>query len=662
MTTARGTPNLERVLRNMEKLVSQGATKEEAMQYLEAEKFSPDSFTKAVENYNKSKGIVADFGPFKNLLQGFSFGWSDEAEAFVKSLAGKGTYEQNLAAIQGAQQEYEMTAPLVENVGTKLLGSAPLMLMGGLGGVKALQTLPQLARMRIPAPVVAGTSAAASGAISGGVTGAGEAAPGERIEGAKQQAVTGAVLGPVGNVATNVVSKVAEPFIRPVKSALGRDVSQDFAERADVKLLQALQRDGVDLQEAQARLAMIRQNNYKPETIIELGGENTRRLADIVAQYPGASQVARSLSEERIGGAPQRITQDFRQALQVNADAFDLADDLIRTRTAQADPLYKRAYQEGGVIEDPRIDKFMKIPQFQDAYRTARRLAALDGIDLPPDPTKMGQVGGFDLMTLDYIKRGLDDVLYVGKMPTSGIGKTEMGKLKQRRNEFVAVIDEVGPASYREARRAFAGPTEVIDAIEQGQKFTKVDPRQLRRTYDGLTPAEQEGFRIGVYDAVREAVDKGTDGHDVLRRVWSSQQKRDQLAAFIGPDAFEDLQSRLLRERVIRETDTRMMGGSQTQPRTLAQREFEGEEELVTSVIRQGPTAALRNYVLRTATGPGQPTAEALAPTLFSLDPNAQRQTLMRLQRLDELLRQQAAQRGGAFGTAAGTQSGLLGE
>ena len=89
--------------------------------------------------------------------------------------------------------------------------------------------------------------------------------------------------------------------------------------------------------------------------------------------------------------------------------------------------------------------------------------------------------------------------------------------------------------------------------------------------------------------------------------------------------------------------------------RQLGQREFEGRDELL-ALTR--PV----EYLLRTMTGPGQPTAEALAPTLFSIDAQRQMQELMRLQSLDELLRRRAAQMGGAVGAATGTQAGLLGE
>jgi len=303
----------------------------------------------------------------------------------------------------------------------------------------------------------------------------------------------------------------------------------------------------------------------------------------------------------------------------------------------------------------------MKIPQFQDAYQRAVRLAALDEISLPANVADIDRVGGFDLRTLDYIKQGLDEVLFLGKTPQSGIGKTELGKLKERRKEFVDIVDEVGPASYKQARNVYAGATEVLDAIEDGKKFATMDARQLERMFGKLSDAEKEGFKIGVYDSIRTNINKGADGADVLRKVWGSPEKRDQLAVFLGKDTFNDLSGQLAREKIIRQTDVKLAGGSQTQPRTLAQREFEGSEELIPMVAQQG-LGGLRQYALRTLTGPGQPTAEALAPTLFSTDAGKQIEALSRLQLLDDLLRKQAAATGAVGGLGGGTAAGLLGE
>ena len=664
---AKSTERIERTLRNMERLISGGATAQETNIYLKSEGFTPKTFAESVGKYNQSQGVIAEFGPVKSALQGLTFGFSDEAEAGIKALLGKGTYEQNLNAINLAKQEFEQESPGTA-IGMELAGSVPYMALGGLGAIRGAERLATVApRVAQAVSTPAGRTATALGgataigAGSAGVTGAGQAMPDFRMAGAMEAAPIGAAFGLGGTTAAKVATRLPgiQQAFEAGKKAVG--LGGDFASRADQKLLQALQRDGVSLADSIDRLRQIKQSNYKPETIIELGGENTRRLADVVAQYPGASQVARELTEERMAGAGQRITQDFRQAFQVNADAMDLADSLIKSRDQLSGPLYKQAYSEGGVIRDERITKLMGIPQFQDAYARARRIAALDGIPLPEKASDIERVGGFDLQTLDYIKRGLDDVLFTGKQPGSGIGKTELGKLKERRKEFVDIVDEVGPASYKQARNVYAGATEVLDAIEDGKKFATMDARQLERMFGKLSDAEKEGFKIGVYDSIRTNINKGADGADVLRKVWGSPEKRDQLSIFLGGDTFNDLSAQLAREKVIRQTDVKLAGGSQTQPRTLAQREFEGAEELIPMVAQQG-LGGLRQYALRTVTGPGQPTAQALAPTLFSTDLGKQIESLTRLQQLDDLLRQQAAAAGAVGGMGGGTAAGLLGE
>ncbi len=655
-------PRVERVLRNMVKLAEGGATPQESLVYLKSEGYDPKSFAEAVTTYNKANGVIAEFGPVRAALQGLSFGFSDEAEAGLKALIGKGSYEENLAQLSMGKEQFYEESPGTA-ITSEIVGGLPLIALGGVSTLKSLDTMRRMAPVvsRVPKPVIATGGAAVTGGVTGGIGGAGSAEQGQRVAGAERGAKIGAGLGAGLQTTGKVVSKVpgVEEALDYGRKLVG--LPSDFSRRADVKLLQALQRDGVDLNEAMRRVTLIKQGGYKPETIIELGGENTRRLADIVAQYPGASQAARELAESRGAGAPQRIIQDFREAFRVNADAVDLSEQIIRQRDAASKPLYQQAYREGGVIDDPRIMGFMKLDAFKDAYNRARRIAAYDGIELPADPTKMGQVGGFDLMTLDYIKRGLDDVLFTGKQPGSGIGETELGKLKQKRNEFVGVIDEVGPASYKAARWAFAGPTEVVDAIEQGRKFANLDSREIARIYKGLSPAEQEGFKVGVFDTIQANIQKGADGSDVLRRVWGSPEKRAQLSVFLGDDALMDLTARLEREKVIRATDVRMMGGSQTQPRTLAQREFEGQDELIPQMMDRGVLGGLRNYALRTMTGPGQPTAEQLAKTLYSLDLPTQQTAIQRLQSLDEILTRAAARSAGVAGTAGGT-SGLLGD
>lgn len=609
---------------------------------------------------NSMRPIQSEYGYGRAALQGLTMGFSDEAEARLRASRGEGSYEDILASLRQAKERFEQKAPIGSTV-AEIAGSIPTMALGGLGAARMMATIPGAAARMSPL-LTGATGAATTGAVSGAISGAGQAEPGERMAGAATGGALGAAMGPVGQAATGIARGAVSKGLEIGRSVVGADATAQFQRRADVKLLQALRRDGLSPQEAANRLQTIQAGGYKPETIVEVGGKNTRALADVVSKYPGASQVAEELAEQRMAGQAGRVISDFERVFGRRESALDVAEDLINRRNRSSGPLYQQAYSEGGVIQDPRIDKLMELSAFKDAYKTARELAEFDGLNLPANVEDLKRLGGFDLRTLDYIKRGLDDVLYVKAVPTSGTGKQVIARLKEKRKEFVDIVDEVGPASYRQARQAFAGPTEVRDAIEAGQKFTRLSPSQLERDFAKLSPAEKEGFQLGVLESIRQNVEKGADGSDVLRRVWSSPEKRKQLQAILGNDQFRDLSNSLARENVIRRTDATMTRGSQTMERQLLQREFEGTDELLPLIRQRGPIGGTGEYLLRTMTGPGQPTAEALAPTLFSTDAQRQMQELMRLQSLDELLRRQAAARGGAVGTAAGTQAGLLGD
>lgn len=611
--------------------------------------------------YQMSQNIPEmEYGFGRAALQGLTMGFSDEAEAKFRAARGEGRYEDILAGLRQAKEQFGEQYPIGSTL-AEMAGSLPTMALGGAGFAGLAARAPGIAA-RVSPLVTGMTGAATTGAVTGGITGAGEAVPGERGAGAVRGAATGAALGPVGQVATGVASGVARKGLEVGRSVIGADATTTFQRRADIKLLQALRRDGLSPQDAANRLQTIQASGYKPETIVEAGGRNTRALADVVSKYPGASQVAEELAEQRMAGQAGRVISDFERVFGRRESALDVAEDLIQRRNRSSGPLYQQAYREGGVIQDPRIDELMKLSAFKDAYKTARELAELDGLNLPANVEDIKRLGGFDLRTLDYIKRGLDDVLYVRAAPTSGTGKQVIARLKEKRREFVDIIDEVGPDSYRAARQAFAGPTEVRDAIEAGQKFTRLSPGQLARDFARLSPAEQEGFQLGVLESIRQNVEKGADGSDVLRRVWASPEKRRQLQVILGNEQFRDLSASLARENVIRRTDVTLTRGSQTMERQLGQREFEGTDELLPLIRQRGALGGTGEYLLRTMTGPGQPTAEALAPILFSTDAQRQMQELMRLQSLDELLRRRAAAMGGAVGAGAGTQAGLLGE
>ena len=656
----------EKVIRNVDKLLANpDVTPAELNQYLNAEGFNASRFKKAAENYTKAKGTTSTYGNIEAGIQGLTFGFGDEFEAVIKSLKNKKPYEQNLAAVQFAKEQYEADKPY-QAMASEVIGSLPVAFATGGAASSVLSKFPQAASLleKIPTSLKAIGALTGAGAAGGAVTGAGTAEEGQRMQGAQKGAAMGAVLAPVafaglkaGTGATRAVAEklgipeVAKKIVEATKDipvvkeitgktaeffGMGADAMQ---RKADTKIIQALQRDNMSLVDIRSAMDTIRKNGYKPETIMEFGGKNTKRLGETVASYPEARAIAETTAEERKAGSANRILTDFQNAFKVNADPLTITENLIKTRSEAASPLYKAAYAKGASIEGDALDGFMKLPRFKEAYAKAKSLAEYDGITLPELKDK-GNL--FDLQTADYVKRGLDDVLYVSKTPQSGVGKTEISKLKEKRTEFVKFVDELAPAEYKQARQAFSGATDVIDAIDQGKSFFDVDARTLSSTYNKLTGSEKDGFAIGAYDAIRSKINEGADGIDVVRRTFGSPEKRDQIRVLIGDDAFRTLESQLVREKGIRSTDIQVLGGSQTQPRSVAQQEFEGATELVPQMAQKGLVKGGMDYLLRSVTGTGARTAQAIAPELYSIDPTQQAKMLDRLGLLDQYLKEQA--------------------
>lgn len=681
--------NFERILRNVDKLNSRAMfiqpqfAAQEMMQYLQEEGYSMDRFLKASKNYADAKGLKDDYGFIEAGIQGLTLGFGDEFEAAIKTLTNKKPYQQNKAAIQFAKQEFEAANPIASAV-TEVGGSLPTAILGGQGTLAALARIaPQAVKAGAavsPSMRALGTTTA-GGTITGGIVGAGQAEEGGRIEGGKTGAQLGALLSPLAlagqRIVTGAASKTAQATgltdatqrvvnatkdIPVVKNITGKTAEffgltdDAIQRRADTKIIQALQRDKLTVQQVREAMDNIRKSGYKPETIMEYGGEATKKLGEVVSMYPSAGTVAAKMVEERKAGAPERILTDFQNAFRTNADAINLADNLIKTRGEMASPLYTAAYQKNAIIQGQELDDFMKLPRFQDAYRKAQSLAEYDGKTLPA----IKEIGNtFDLETANYVKRGLDDVIYLGKFPTDkGLGKDELNKLKDKKNEFIGFVDSLAPDEYKQARQIYSGSTSIIEAIEEGRNFFNLEARELKKVYEKLSPAERDAFSVGAYDAIKNKINTGADGVDQVRRTFGSPEKREQIRVLIGDDAFTTLESQLAREKAIRTTDVKLTGGSQTQPRATAQADFEGETELVPQLANKGIIRGATDYLIRSTTGTGARTAEQIAPDIFSINPNVQANMLDRLLNLDEYLKRQAIQQG----TATGITGGVAGQ
>ncbi len=99
------------------------------------------------------------------------------------------------------------------------------------------------------------------------------------------------------------------------------------------------------------------------------------------------------------------------------------------------------------------------------------------GLSLAPDPTAAASVPNYTTQTLDYVKRGMDDVLEDKRNPiTQRLVLHEAGRAQnQVRQQFLSEVDRHNPA-YAEARNAYAAPVQARDAMGRGQDAYSLHP------------------------------------------------------------------------------------------------------------------------------------------------------------------------------------------
>lgn len=644
--------NIERVRGNLQKMIEANAPELDLNEYLKSEGFNQESFVKAMDLTRKAGGKQAEYGMGRALAEGLTLGFSGEIEAALRG----GDYEQNLSALELAKKEYERENPKTA-LAAEIVGGLPYATVPFLGAAKYAQMaskatpLAKAAMVTVPS-VVAGT-------VTGGLTGAGQAEPGARMAAAKTGAKTGgaisAAIPVVGKTIGSVGGKVVDvtagiPAVQRVGQAVGLATGQtvNYANRAKEKLLEAIYRDVANIPAMKKSIA----STDKPIGIIDVAGENVKSLGDIAQKYPGTTrETGRAVLEERALGQSDRIQKDISDYLGDFSDPFDFTQQIAARQRANADPLYRLAY-DAGEITEPKVLKYLELPQFKQAAKESAKLLAAEGrsVDLSR-PT---------VEALDNIKQGLDALI---EKETDSFGKvSKLGKVYiAKKNEFLSELDKAVPA-YKEARQSFAGDAELIEATRMGQKSTNMSSAQIKREFDALSPSQQEAYRIGALDSLRTNMNKAKDSADLVKRIFGSKEDRAKIRAFFPDEqSFKSFENQMKLEANMRKTQDIVLGNSRTFERTVGGQGLEADPTFLSQILEQGLGRGSLNYLRAQGQGVAGQTAEELGPMLFKL--GKKRENIRTLRDLEEyqksLLDFQAKKAAGTTGLSTIT-SGLL--
>jgi hypothetical protein len=186
-------------------------------------------------------------------------------------------------------------------------------------------------------------------------------------------------------------------------------------------------------------------------------------------------------------------------------------------------------------------DNLRSIVQAADdlgALGEARKMATANQQRFGLDPA---YPQAWNMGDLDHVKQGLDQL--IGKQWNAAEGKlTPLGASYQGlKNRLTTELDsattdpKTGASVYKAARDAYAGPSAIIDAAQQGRMALSKDGAAITGLTDGMSDSEQQAFRLGAFESLRNKLGKESGQTEILK-MWKEPATREKLQAVFGDE------------------------------------------------------------------------------------------------------------------------------
>lgn len=424
---------------------------------------------------------------------------------------------------------------------------------------------------RAIAPSVAQGAAYGAGSASGGVK--------ERAKGAATGAAVGLAGDLVGRGLGKVVASVASPFISKATKLTRpeRIIARNTDDAARASLEEA-KRLGLPFGMADA-------------------STQTRGLAGTVTRFsPDARAAADDLFGPRNLDRGQRAITAINNFMSPPVDMRAVSEGIKTAGRRKAKPLYDaviEAADRGGSTWSPRLQQFLDDPITGPALKRGAELQRLESLAAgkPFDPTRLS-VTGFNeagepilsktpnMLTLDAIKKGFDDIVGDGTDKVTGEMSASARAVNQLRKAFVAELDDINPA-YKQARAAAQDYLRSDKALTKGYKAVaqNVRPEDVARNVQSMGTKELAQYRSGYASRLRDMVNDASDSTNPYRKIYGSASSREKIGT-VFPGSADDMAATYRLEGEMARTANEVLGGSQTQPRAVLDKQFAGEDAI----------------------------------------------------------------------------------
>lgn len=430
-----------------------------------------------------------------------------------------------------------------------------------------------------------------------------------------------------------------------------------------------------------------------------------QQLAGSVARYsPSGRALAEKTFNQRATDQADRAVAAIDEHLAPVTDIEQRAADIIERGKPQYGPLYDKAYAIPPIIS-PELQKILNTPAGKQAISRANTIAAneyrnpkelgfildKDGnVALEPSLTlgsdeagslisqqePMRQMG-YSTQSLDYVKRGLDDIIEQHRDPISGKLKMDEGlkAINGVKNDLLREMDSLNP-DYAAARATYKHYADQAGALRTGHDVlpnSSLPQRNFDRIVGRATDDTRPELQRGHATAMADTANRYRLTNDPYKAIYGSTDQQGKVGTLF-PEGADDFNRIYELEGTMAQTRQKALGGSQTQANKVTDDQFASGAlanalDAGLRVASGGVTGGVKlaSLAARKAWNPtmgfaAERKATAMAPQMFDTDPAAT------LAFFNELERKQAEQQaralgyrkaGGLFGRGAGYGAGV---
>lgn len=293
----------------------------------------------------------------------------------------------------------------------------------------------------------------------------------------------------------------------------------------------------------------------------------TQIVNDHLGPAPDAQQILADIRTRAEANAPtaQTAKSALDNAMGTPVDPHTQLQNMIQTRTAAAEPLYKQALSQPIAWTD-RLQQFIDEPIMQSALSKGVRIQRLESLKdgTPFDPNDYA-ISGFNeagdpiisgvpnMRTLNVAKKGLDALVQADQDPMTGRLSDEGRAIDGVRREFLATLDKANPL-YAQARQAWAGPSQAQDAFNKGLSVFRNQsgpggvnstPGALESWLSAASDGEKAAAQLGARSAFEQQMNQAADPAQKAANLTNLQANQQKLSTILGPQEAKALTDRL---------------------------------------------------------------------------------------------------------------------